>query len=141
MGQGEIVGGEPALVDVGHHHVEAHFGEFHVGVGCHEGVVAEHGFALVVEGGCGGLVGGGVVACIVVAVEAELEVEGGYAGADVEAGAQGELGKGEDGASDDVWYITRLSQWSMPRRRRWSSEAVNTWIEPECWAGSAWVSK
>lgn len=97
MGQGEVVGGEPALVDVGHHHVEAHFGEFHVGVGCHEWVVAEHGFALVVEGGCGGLVGGGVVACIVVAVEAELEVEGGYAGADVEAGAQGELGKGEDG--------------------------------------------
>lgn len=67
-----FVASEPSLVDVRHHYVEACFGELHIGVNVHEWIVAELEVALLVESGCRRLISRGVIACVVVAIYAQL---------------------------------------------------------------------
>ena len=75
MGDGEVVGAEPSLVEVAPEHVEAAFVEFGGDVGVAEGVVAHLRFVLGVECHGGRMVGVAVIACVIIAVDAYHEVE------------------------------------------------------------------
>ena len=81
-----------SLIYVGEQYVKPCPGEFHVDIGVHKRVVAALNLMLVIEGHGGWLISGGVIAGIVVAVNAELNVENpGYLEQKIEVGVDCEF--------------------------------------------------
>ncbi len=79
---------------MGEHDVEARFAKLHVGIYIQERVVSYLHFSNIGECGCCRLVGWRVVACVVIAVHAELKPQSGYACQHIKVRVDRQFGKG-----------------------------------------------